>query len=206
VNERPVKLIVADDLRRNRLTVFFRLLLAIPHLLWLALWAIAAYLVAIVNWFATLIRGVSPRPLHRFLAAYVRYQIHIYAYLFLIADPFPGFGGSQSGYPVDPTIEGPRQQNRWTVFFRLPLALPALLIAAAYGSLLVVVALLGWFASLANARLPLGLRNAGVLALRYTAQTNGYELLLTDAYPYSGPTTLERSVPDVASAGDPLPA
>jgi hypothetical protein len=26
--------------------------------------------------------------LHRFLAAYVRYQTHVYAYLFLIADPF----------------------------------------------------------------------------------------------------------------------
>jgi Domain of unknown function (DUF4389) len=44
---------------------------------------------AIANWFATLAAGVSPEALHRFLAAYVRYQNHVYAYLFLIADPFP---------------------------------------------------------------------------------------------------------------------
>jgi hypothetical protein len=31
------------------------------------------------------------------------------------------------------------------------------------------------------------LRNAGALALRYQAQTHGYLLLLTDAYPYGGP-------------------
>jgi hypothetical protein len=198
----PIQLDIGDDLERSRLTVFFRLLLVIPHLIWLTLWAIVAYLAAIVNWFATLINGVSPDGLHRFLAAYVRYQNHVYAYLFLIADPFPGFTGQAGSYPVDPVIEGPRPQNRWKVFFRLFLALPALVLDSAYGGLLFVVALLGWFASLANARMPLGMRNAGALALRYAAQTNGYLLLLTDAYPYSGPA--ERAL--AASApSTPLP-
>ncbi len=35
---KPVGLRVEDDLRRSRLTVFFRLLLTIPHFVWLALW------------------------------------------------------------------------------------------------------------------------------------------------------------------------
>ena len=35
--------------------------------------------------------------------------------------------------------------------------------------------------------MPLGLRNLGAFALRYVAQTNAYVLLLTGAYPYSGP-------------------
>ena len=46
----PIGLIVTDDLQRNRLTVFFRLLLAIPHFIVLALWAILTYLVLIVAW------------------------------------------------------------------------------------------------------------------------------------------------------------
>jgi Domain of unknown function (DUF4389) len=99
VNDRPVHLIVSDDLQRSRLTVFFRLLLAIPHLIWLTLWALVAYLAAIVNWFATLITGVSPLALHRFLAAYVRYQNHVYAYLFLIADPYPASPGRPAAIP-----------------------------------------------------------------------------------------------------------
>ena len=141
----------------------------------------------IANWFATLASGVSPDSLHGFLAAYVRYQAHVYACLFLIADPFPGFTGQVGSYPVEPLIEGPRPQNRWKVGLRIFLAIPALLLNSAYGSLLVVVGLLGWFASLANASMQLGMRNAGALALRYAAQTNGYMSLLTDAYPYSGP-------------------
>lgn len=198
----PIQLDVGDDLERSRLTVFFRLLLVIPHLIWLILWAIVAYLAVIVNWFATLVNGVSPDSLHRFLAAYVRYQNHVYAYLFLIADPFPGFTGQAGSYRVDPVIEGPRPQNRWKVFFRLFLALPALVLDGAYGGLLFVVALLGWFASLANARMPLGMRNAAALALRYAAQTSGYLLLLTDAYPYSGPVerALAASAPSVPLA------
>jgi uncharacterized protein DUF4389 len=183
----PIGLDVRDDLARNRLTVFFRLILAIPHLIWLTLWAFVAILAAIANWFVTLAGGVSPPSLHNFLAAYVRYQGHVYAYLFLIADPFPGFTGKAGSYPIDPTVAPPAPQNRWTVGFRLVLAIPALLVNSAYAGLLFVVALLGWFAILATGSMPLGLRNAGALALRYAAQVNGYMGVITDAYPYSGP-------------------
>ena len=59
----PVRMEIEDDLDRSRLTVFFRLLLAIPHYIWIFLWSIAAAVVAIINWFATLITGQSPQGL-----------------------------------------------------------------------------------------------------------------------------------------------
>jgi Domain of unknown function (DUF4389) len=177
-----------DNLRRSRLTVFFRFLLALPHLIWLALWGIVVYLVVIVNWFATLIRGSSPERLHRFLTAYLRYQTHVLAYLYLTANPFPGFTGREGSYPVDLSIEGPRRQNRWTVAFRAVVIIPAALVSFAYGNVLGVTAFLGWFYALATGRMPCGLLNAQELALRFSAQYNGYAYLLTDAYPYSGPS------------------
>src|SRR5438270_295339 len=70
----PIRLVVHEDLHRSRLTVFFRLLLAIPHLVWLLLWTIAALVVLVVDWFATLIAGRSPAALHNFLARYLRYS------------------------------------------------------------------------------------------------------------------------------------
>ena len=66
-----------DDGRRSRLTVFFRLLLALPHFVWLLLWSVAAFLAAIANWLVALVRGRSAEPLHRFLAAYIRYTAHV---------------------------------------------------------------------------------------------------------------------------------
>jgi Domain of unknown function (DUF4389) len=185
--EDPIRLESSDDLQRNRLTVFFRLLLAIPHLIWLALWGIVALFTAIGNWFATLFTGTSPAALHRFLAAYVRYQAHVGAYLYLVGNPFPGFAGERGSYPIEIRIADRAPQNRWIVGFRLILGLPAALLMAAFGTLLFSIAVLGWFASLFTGTMPLGLRNAGALALRYTAQTYGYFFLLTDTYPYSGP-------------------
>lgn len=187
VREDPVRLESSDDLRRSRLTVFFRLLLAIPHLIWLTLWGIVALLAAIGNWFATLFTGISPAGLHRFLAAYMRYQLHVFAYLYLIGNPFPGFTGERGSYPIELRIGERARQNRWTVGFRIVLALPALLIATAYGTLVFTVAFLGWFASLFTGTMPLGLRNAGALALRYGSQTYGYLFMVSGAYPYSGP-------------------
>lgn len=182
----PVRLELDDDRRRSRLTVFFRLLFAIPHFVWLLLWTIAAFLASVANWFVVLVRGRSARPLHRFLAAYVRYDAHVSAFVTLVANPFPGFAGTP-GYPVDVAIELPEQQSRWITLFRLVLAIPALLLTSALSAVLFVVALLGWFAALATGRMPLGLRNLGANAVRYLAQAQAYWYLLTDVYPHASP-------------------
>jgi Domain of unknown function (DUF4389) len=191
-HEHPIRLEIGerDRLRRSRLTVFFRGLLSLPHLVWLELWGLLALLAAIASWFATLLRGRSPERLHRFLAAYVRYQFHVYAFLYLVANPFPGFAGAAGSYPLEIFVAERAPQNRWKTGFRLVLIFPALLLAGAYGAVANVVAVLGWFSALARGRVPLGLRNAGALALRYQSQVLAYALLLTDVYPYSGPVLL----------------
>jgi len=184
----PVR-VVGDpyDLRRSRLTVFFRLLLALPHFVWLLLWAVVALLASIAQWFVTLFRGTPAAGLHRFLARYVRYRLHVYAYLMLVANPFPGFTGTEGTYPLDLEVEGPRRQNRWKTGFRIVLAIPAFLVSAALGGALVAAAVLTWFYALAKGAAPWGLRNLSAYALRYDAQLQGYALLLTDAYPHASP-------------------
>jgi len=201
VRDDPVQLDPSgDDLRRSRLTVFFRLVLAVPHIVWLLLWGIAVFFAVIANWFATLFTATPPRGLHRFIAAYVRYELHVYAYLYLIGNPFPGFTGAPGSYPIELRVAERARQNRWTVFFRLILAIPAFLLNAAFGSLLGVIAIFGWFVALFTGRMPEGLRNAGAQALRYSSQTNAYLSLLTGAYPYSGPCLAPAQPPPAPAA------
>jgi Domain of unknown function (DUF4389) len=194
--EKPITLTVADDLRRSRLTVFFRFLLAIPHIVWLVLWGIAVFFALIVGWFAALFTGQLPEALHRFIGAYLRYELHVLAFLYLIANPFPGFTGTPGTYPVDLEIAPRAPQNRWKTLFRIFLALPAFALASGLGGVVVLVAIYGWFTGLFLGRMPEGLRNLGAYCLRYSAQTYGYSWLLTDSYPYSGPTEYVEPEPD----------
>jgi len=185
--EHPVRIVVTDELERSRLTVLFRLLLALPHFVWLALWSVAMFVAAIAAWFAALVTGRVPTALHRFLAAYVRYATHVIAYLYVVGRRFPGFTGRAGTYGIDIEIDPPARQSRWKILFRVFLAIPALLVDSALGGVLFVVAVLGWWYALASGHMPEGLRNLGAACLRYSAQTSAYLLLLTDRYPYAAP-------------------
>jgi hypothetical protein len=179
----PIRIVVNDDLQRTRLTVFFRLILAIPHFIWVSLWGVITLLAAVVNWFATLFMGRSPDGLHNFIATWMRYATHVRAYTLLIADPFPGFTGKPGSYPIDLEVAPPEDQSRLTVFFRAILAIPAMLLTNILGNISQLLAVFSWFIALITGRVPEGLRNFAVLALRFETQTYGYLLLLTGKYP-----------------------
>src|SRR6478672_423060 len=111
----PVRLAVEDDYDRNRLTVFFRLLLAIPHIIWFLLWSVLIFITAILNWLVSIFTGKPPDSFHRLMCAYVRYQAHLSAYLSLVGNPYPGFLGEAGEYPIDVGLpESPVAQQRWT--------------------------------------------------------------------------------------------
>jgi hypothetical protein len=178
----PIRLVVTDDLRRSRLTVFFRLLLAIPHFIWLVLWGIANTVVLLLSWFAALFTGRVPDGLHDFMAHYLRYQTHVLAYIELAADPYPSFDG-RPGYSVDLEVAPPIEQSRLTVFFRLLLAIPALAISYFMNYLVNIVVFFAWFICLFTGRMPEGMRNLVIFTIRYHVQTAAYYSLLTPRYP-----------------------
>jgi hypothetical protein len=185
--EGRARVINTDDLRRSRLSVFFRLLLAFPHLVWLVLWSVAALVAGIANWVVTLVAGRPAAALARFLAAFIRYSAHVNAFLYVIANPFPGFVGAEGSYPVDVRIAAPGRQNRWITLFRIFLALPAVALNWALSWLLFVVGILVWFVALVLGRAPSGLQASGAYAIGYSAQVNCYLFSLTDRYPHSSP-------------------
>jgi 2-(1,2-epoxy-1,2-dihydrophenyl)acetyl-CoA isomerase len=179
----PVRLVVHDNLRRWRLTVFLRGLLALPHLVLASAWLYLALPVAIVNWVMLLARGRPLVGLHAWTARFLRYWTHVQAYALLVSDPFPGFRGWYGTYPVDLDIGPPRRQARWKTLLRLPLAIPAYVLQTVLLTVLQVLAVIAWFIALAIGRVPKGMRDLMAYCLRYSAQTYAYLLLLTDRYP-----------------------
>jgi hypothetical protein len=183
--QHPIRLQITDDLQRTRLTALFRLLLAIPHFVWLALLGIVVVFAAIGSWFVTLFQRRTPLGLHTFLAGYLRYATHVSAYTFLIADPYPGFYliNLAPDYPIDLEVDPPIEQERWTVGFRILLAIPALIVTNILRNLSALLAVFSWAVAVLTERVPEGIRNFAALALRFESQTYAYVLLLTPRYP-----------------------
>lgn len=178
----PIRMVVTDDLARSRATVFFRLILAIPHFVWLMLWSIAYVVVWIIDWIWTLIAGISPTWAHNFVAAYQRYTVHVNAYTYIAAEPYPGFLG-EPGYPVDLEVDPPAPQRRVITLFRLILAIPMLIVAGALQYVQGAVAVIGWFYALFTGRMHEGMRNLITFCIALNARVNGYVSFLTDRYP-----------------------
>jgi hypothetical protein len=76
---------------RNRLTVAFRLILAIPHLVVFALLTIANVVVLILAFFAVLFTGRWPAGMRDFTVGVMRWFLRLEAYLFLLTDEYPPF-------------------------------------------------------------------------------------------------------------------
>jgi hypothetical protein len=171
--------------RRNRLTAFFRLILAIPVAIWLYIYAIVAAVAIVIAWFAIVFTARYPRGLYDFVAGYTRFLTRVTAYAALLCDPYPAFGGSDDpAYPVRLEFAGPLEQySRMKTLFRIVLAIPIVILRYVMGLLLEIGAVAAWFVILVTGRMPRGLFDVMVLANSYTARSDAYLYLLTESYP-----------------------
>lgn len=67
-------------------------LLAIPHVIVLAVLSVGVVIAVIIAWFAILLTGRCPRGIHDFLVGYLRWSARVYCYaLLLTTDRYPPF-------------------------------------------------------------------------------------------------------------------
>ncbi|HEY7073473.1 MAG TPA: DUF4389 domain-containing protein [Acidimicrobiales bacterium] len=76
---------------RNRLTVAFRLILAIPHAIVLGVLWLVGFFAWIGGFFVVLFTGKWSAGLQEFLLGILRWSTRFYAYVLLLADEYPPF-------------------------------------------------------------------------------------------------------------------
>ena len=186
VPEYPVLLAIENTPRHSRLTTFFRYPMLIPHVIVLLLYGVGAVVVAVIAWFAILITGRYPRGMFDFQVGYLRYAARVSCFSRLVTSGFPPFGGSNDdGYPVRLAVIYPEKLSRLKTFFRPLLAIPGYVINGAVGFLGGVLAFVAWFVILATGRLPEGMFDVMVMAIRYSTRYTAFgSLLLTDQLPW----------------------
>jgi len=70
--------------KRNRLTTAFRVILAIPHIIVLSLWGIAAYVVCLIQWFVIRFTGKRNQGMWDFENKYLGYAARVMSYYDLL--------------------------------------------------------------------------------------------------------------------------
>jgi hypothetical protein len=191
---------------RNRKTVFFRLILAIPHLMILGgagfsagssfggdwgSWGGSltglqgvAFTMAIVAWFGVIFWRVHPQGLWDFGHFTLRWMARSYSYLALLRDEYPPFG--DGSYPITLNIgEYPANEgrDRWSVGLRLIYAIPHFIILFFLSIAAFVCVVIAWFSILFSGNYPQGLYNFVVGVARWSLRVEAFILLMRDEYP-----------------------
>jgi hypothetical protein len=171
--------------KRSRLTTFFRLILAIPHIIVYYFYGLAAGVVVIIAWFALVFTGRYPQGMYDFVAGFLRYATRFYGYLWLATDEYPPFSGDPAiAYPARLNVGPPKTQySRAKVFFRIILAIPVLIINYAMQIVAQVGSFIAWFAIVILGRQPKGLQDMIGLGLSYQQRSLAYLALLTEDWP-----------------------
>jgi len=190
--------------KRNRLTVFFRFFMVIPHFIWLCLYGIAFFVVVVIAWFAIVFTGRWPAALYDFAAGFVRYSGRVFAYMYLITDVYPPFdGGEHPEYPVQLVIAPPKEAySRMKTFFRIILAIPVYIVQYVFSLWLFAVAVALWFVGVITGSTPPGLTEAMRMPMAYYLRASAYFYLVTEDWPPfdPGPGVAQHDPPQPIAA------
>ena len=196
---------------RNRATCFFRLILAIPHLILVGgpgisvgaggrggqgaamyfgaigtagVMLIVAGVMAFISWFAIVFTGKEPRGLWDFRANVMRWRGRSNAYISLLRDEYPPFSFEDEGYPSRVVLNDfPEVRNRMTVAFRIIFLIPHAIVLALLGIAWGLASFIAWLAILFTGSYPEGIYKFSTGYLRWSFRFEAYGGLLNDEFP-----------------------
>jgi hypothetical protein len=170
---------------RNRLTTFFRGIVAIPWQIVQYLYSIAASVAVFIAWFAIAFTGRYPEGLYNFNAGFLRMSTRVNGFYYLLNDDYPPFGGEEAPeYPVRVGVPPPLDKySRMKTIFRLIVGIPVYLLAIVQSLILFVCVVISWFAILFTGKLSEGLFNPMRSANAYLTRAGAYFMLMTEDWP-----------------------
>ena len=200
--EYPVQLEIDPAASQNRLTVFFRPILTIPH--WIAVFVlgIAAFFVWLFASLSIVVTARYPEGLLRFSTGFARWSTRVSAYggtlntdleTYIsvtggfLTDKYPPFTlGEAADYPVrlhvQQQVEG---RNRLTGFFpvRIIMLIPHFIVLAILGIVVSLATIVAWLGGTVLGGLPGWLHNFIAGYTRWSTRVGVCAGLLVDEYP-----------------------
>jgi hypothetical protein len=185
----PVQLVFPESNKVANWRPLAHWAMAIPHLFISGILSMLGQVVAFVSWVTILATGKLPAGIADFQVMTVRYSHRANMYMLGLTEDFPPFsfdtvatdpGDHSVQLSIQPQLE---DRNRLTVFFRMLMAFPLLIVGSLIFVAVSFVYFIAWFAVLFTGTYPNGMRNFVIGSMRYQVRMNAYMLLLTDEYP-----------------------
>ena len=169
--------------KHSRISVFFRPLLAIPHVIVGGIWGFFVWFLNLIQWIRILITGSRSEGLWNKQNNWLAYATRVKSYQTYLFDAFPAFGSSPKSEPVTYSFEFSKKAKRLSAFFRFLIAIPAyfvlLFLSIGAGIILIVV----WFALMITGRFPPGMFAFVLKYRQFSARLSAYLMYMTDQYP-----------------------
>jgi len=196
----PISLSIDYSEKSNRVTVLFRLFLAIPILIILALLTSSSYeseqatkevervysvgIVFLPTLLMIVFRKKYPKWWFDWNLALAKFSIRVSSYLLLLRDEYPSTDEEQA---VNVEINYPdveKELNRWLPLIKWLLAIPHFIVLIFLMLGVIFSTILAWFIILFTGKYPKSLFNFVVGFLRWFLRVEAYAILLTtDKYP-----------------------
>jgi hypothetical protein len=184
----------------NRVTTFFRLIVAVPILIVLttigattfaagrhdgaSFAGIAAGMLFIPPLLMIVFRQKYPRWWFDFNIAYLGFHNRVIAFVLLLRDEYPSTEAEQAVHLQVPYPEVSTELNRWMPLVKWFLAVPHYLALIILDIAVVLAVIAAWFAIVFTGRYPRSLFSFIVGAMRWHNRVIGYAFaLVTDRYP-----------------------
>jgi hypothetical protein len=175
---------------RNKKTVFWRGILALP-----AIWFISAFTdVAHWGWtsgflvvptlLALVFRGKYPSYVLNFNHALIELQTRVTAYVLLLNDDYPSIEANPKVAVLLPDVEGGKKLGRILQIFKVVFAIPLVIVGLIYAAGALFVTLMAWIITWSTGTYPKWAVDYILGTIAFWNRIYGYVLMMvTDEYP-----------------------
>lgn len=178
--------------QRNRTSAFFRIILVVPMLVFLASflpsdfssadsYAVGFFVLPVA--LAIVVRQIYPTYLLSFNEALLSLQTRVDAYLLLLTDEYPSIEENDLVSVTFPVVDA-KALNRWLPLIKWALATPLYVVGVFYIIYAAILTLFAWLSILFTGNYPERCAEGVVGTIAYWNRVVGYALVLvTDEYP-----------------------